>query len=408
MNNNLSNEMALFKYNLIAPLVNGTYTKTDTSISAYCIRMSKNTYTLPDGTVRQFSHETFKWWLRKYRESGFDGLITSQRSDKGKSRVLSSEVRSLIVEKKKENFRKTATSIYNELIDEGVISSTEVSLATVIRYVGRIRSTLNIVSGEDMRAFEMKNANDLWQIDTTHGPHITIDNVKYKTYLVAIIDDASRLIVGYGFYLADNAVNVQLTLKDAIMKYGVPKRLYADNGSPYRNTQLSLICAHLGISLVHAQAYHGNSKGKIERTFKTIKEGWMYNLDYSQFHSLEELQKSLAVFINNKNNTAHSITKKIPIERFLEDSEYITRKSEKAIRHAFLHTIERRVGNDALVRINTESYETDQSHIGKRVVIKYEPDMSHVYIYENDSFKEIFKVNKIENSHIRRKEPLFS
>ena len=134
----------------------------------------------------------------------------------------------------------------------------------------------------------------------------------------------------------------------------------------------------------------------------------MYNLDYSQFHSLEELQKSLAVFINNKNNTAHSITKKIPIERFLEDSEYITRKSEKAIRHAFLHTIERRVGNDALVRINTESYETDQSHIGKRVVIKYEPDMSHVYIYENDSFKEIFKVNKIENSHIRRKEPLFS
>lgn len=51
-----------------------------------------------------------------------------------------------------------------------------------------------------------------------------------------IIDDHSRMIVGYGFFLEDNAVNVQTVLKRAIAKYGVPKRLYADNGKPYKRT----------------------------------------------------------------------------------------------------------------------------------------------------------------------------
>ena len=406
MKTDLDHEMALFKYNLIAPLVNGTYT--ETSIRAYCVNVTSKPYVLHDRSIRHFSHETIRWWLRRYKDFGFDGLYSKPRSDNGKLRSLSSDIQKVIIEKKKENHRKTATSIYNELISEGYISSDEVSLSTVIRFVGKIKNSLNICSGEDMRAFEMKYANDLWQIDTSHGPFIIIDGKKYKTYLIAIIDDASRMIVGYGFYLADNAVNVQLTLKEAILKYGVPKRLYADNGAPYKNVQLSLICANLGISLLHAKIYHGNQKGKIERTFKTIKEGWMYNINYDDFSSTEMLDKSLASFINIKNNTVHAITKKTPLDRFLEDADKIVRKDERIINNAFMHTVERKVGNDALIRLNGECYESSQSYIGKRVVLRYVPDMHHVYIQDGDSLKEIFKVNRVENSQIKRKAPLFS
>lgn len=407
MKTDLEHEMALFKYNLIAPLINGTYT--ETSIKAYCVNVSMKTYILPDGSIKRFSHETIRWWFRRYKDMGFNGLYSKPRADNGKLRALSSEIQQIIIEKKKENFRKTATSIYNELIDEGLISSSEVSLSTVIRFVGKIKNKLNVVSGEDMRAFEMRYANDLWQIDTSHGPIISIDGKKYKTYLIAIIDDASRLIVGYGFYLADNAVNVQLTLKEAILKYGIPKRLYADNGAPYKNVQLSLICANLGISLLHAKAYHGNQKGKIERTFKTIKEGWMFNINYDDFHSLETLEKSLAFFINQKNNTIHSILKKTPVDRFLEDADKLVRKDDRIISQAFMHTVERKVGNDALVRINGESYETSQDHIGKRVIIRYIPDMKHIYLQSSDgTLKEIYRVNRVENSQIKRQAPLFS
>lgn len=407
MKSDIENEMALFRYNLIAPLINGTYR--DRSIAAYCHRVALETYTLPEGSTRTYSFETIRWWLRKYKEEGFDGLYTGTRNDKGKMRSLSSEVQQVIVNKKTENFRKTATSIYDELIKEGYITRDEASLSSVIRFVAKIKGKLNIANGEDMRAFEMKYANDMWQIDTSHGPFIKIDGQKCQTYLIAVIDDASRLIVGYGFYLADNAVNVQTTLKEAMLRYGIPKKIYADNGGPYRNVQLELICARLGVSLLHAKAYHGNQKGKIERTFKSVKEGWMYNINYDDFNSVEALNRSLAVFISNKNNTRHSVTKKIPLERFLKDKDHITRKHERILSVAFLHGCERKVGNSALIKLNGECYETSQEYIGKRIEVRYEPDMSHVYIFEkNKLVKELFKVNRVDNSRIKRNEPLFS
>ena len=52
--------------------------------------------------------------------------------------------------------------------------------------------------------------------DTSHGPIITIDGIKVQTYLVQLIDDASRLIVGYHFFLNDTALNFQHVLKQAI------------------------------------------------------------------------------------------------------------------------------------------------------------------------------------------------
>lgn len=407
MKTDIEHEMALFRYHLIAPLINGSYK--DRSIAAFCQRIAEETYRLPDGTTKQYSYETFRWWYRKYLSDGFEGLYTSGRNDKGKMRSLSPEVQQVIVNKKTENFRKTATSIYNELIEEGYITKDETSLSSVLRFVGKLKGKLNISNGEDMHAFEMEHANDLWQIDTSHGPFIKIDGKSFKTYLIAIIDDASRLIVGYGFYLADNAINVQLTLKEAMLRYGIPRRIYADNGSPYKNMQLSLICARLGVTLIHAKVYHGNQKGKIERTFKSIKEGWMYNINYDDFNSTTSLNRSLAIFITHKNNTIHSVTKKIPLNSFLQDKNYITRKSERILHDAFMHSCERKVGNDAIVRINGESFETSQEYIGKRIELRYEPDMSHVYIFEkNKLIKEIFKVNRKDNAHIKRNAPLFS
>ena len=49
--------------------------------------------------------------------------------------------------------------------------------------------------------------------------------------------------------------------KQALMRRGIPKRLYVDNGALYRSTQLSLVCAKLGITLIHARPYLPQGKG---------------------------------------------------------------------------------------------------------------------------------------------------
>lgn len=61
------------------------------------------------------------------------------------------------------------------------------------------------------------------------GGYIKEEGKLRRTYLIYVIDDHSRLIVGARFFFNDNAYNFQLVLKDAIARYGLCKKLYLDN-----------------------------------------------------------------------------------------------------------------------------------------------------------------------------------
>lgn len=50
-----------------------------------------------------------------------------------------------------------------------------------------------------------------------------------------IIDDHSKLLVGGELFYNDNAYNFQKVLKNAIATYGIPDKLYVDNGCSYSN-----------------------------------------------------------------------------------------------------------------------------------------------------------------------------
>lgn len=171
------------------------------------------------------------------------------------------------------------------------------------------------------------------------------------------IDDASRKILCADFYFNDNALNMQSTFKAAITKFGKPKRLYVDNGGSYKNLQLELICASIGTVLINTKAYDPQAKGKVERTFRTIKDGWMYGLDWSKFKDLPSLQSSLNEFINMFNNKVHSALKTTPNERFFKDKEYIKPLPIEIVKRHFMHTVTRRVRNDSIVKIETLAYE---------------------------------------------------
>ena len=67
-----------------------------------------------------------------------------------------------------------------------------------------------------------------------------------------IIDDHSRLLVGGELFYNDNACNFQKVLKSAIATYGIPDKLYVDNGCSYSNEQLSMICVSLGVLLLQS------------------------------------------------------------------------------------------------------------------------------------------------------------
>jgi transposase InsO family protein len=65
-----------------------------------------------------------------------------------------------------------------------------------------------------------------------------------KTYLVSLIDDASRLVVHGTFCLGETALDIEGVLKQALLKRGVPTRIVVDNGAAYRALLARRLDAH--------------------------------------------------------------------------------------------------------------------------------------------------------------------
>jgi len=161
---------------------------------------------------------------------GIDALSQKRRRDLSIPRALTKDSISKIHEIKENYPYITGKLVYQKLIEQGFIKSSQTSLATVLRYIRENNLKQKQLVGTVRKAFEMEFANDCWQSDTSHGPVIKVNGQKKQTYLITFIDDASRLILHGEFFFNDNAVNMQTVFRKAISRYGVPKRIFVDNG----------------------------------------------------------------------------------------------------------------------------------------------------------------------------------
>lgn len=222
------NDIALFRFAIIAPLINNTYE--EKFKEDFFRKAALKKYISPKGKEVVLTAGNIKRWYIAYNKYGFEALKPKTRIDVGTSRKIPTICIDKIAEIKEKYPHITGKAIYKKLIEDGDILAKNVSLASLYRFLNA--NSFHTHNVTERKAFEMEFANDCWQGDTSHGPLINIDGKKVQTYLIQLIDDASRLIVGYKFFLNDNAINFQSVLKQAIKTYGVPKKLFVDN----RNT----------------------------------------------------------------------------------------------------------------------------------------------------------------------------
>lgn len=372
------NEMALFRFSIIAPLVNGTHNCS--SINEYAKLASKKKYEF-HGEWNVYSKSTIKRWYYNYLKYGYEGLITPTRTDYREPRALGEDAMKEIQRLVTGYPRMTATAIYSQLIRSGVIRQQDVSLKTVQRYVRTLKAAMP-QSENERRRFSCAAPNDMWQSDTSVGPYILVDGKKYRTYLIMFIDDYSRLITGYGFYLNDNAINMQLTFKRAISVYGVPKILYVDNGGPYINQQTKIICARLGVMHRNTRPYDPESKGKIERCFRTIKSQWMNAENWNNFRSIADVENSFSKYVIRYNNTIHGSTGKSPNDAFHE-YESIKRISRDKLDEMFRHELKRTADATSCISIDRRLYEVPRECIGVECTYTFNPQNLKVVYYGN-------------------------
>lgn len=395
-------EVAQFRFALIAPVIQGLFP--DTSATAYYKRVTASPLTLPDGSTVSYSYKTLEKWKSQYKLGGLDALMPNTRCDKGLSRALNEEAIAEIYRIKLEHPRMNATQIYEHLVRESFIPA-NVSVDSVQRFIRRndLKSARN-PNLRDRKAYEEDEFGKIWQADTCYLPYITEDGKSRRVYCIMIIDDHSRLLVGGGLFYHDNACNFQKVLKNAIATYGIPDKLYVDNGCSYSNEQLSMICVSLGILLLHTRVRDGASKGKVERHFRTLKERWLYTLDIAAISSLAQFNGLLRDYIRSYNTTFHRGINGVPLNRY-EASKAHPRKPESRqwLDDCFYNRITRKVRKDSTVTIDGVCYDVPMQFISAKVDIRFQPDdMTSAFILFDDQKFPIRQTNRNENCHTKR------
>jgi transposase InsO family protein len=291
-------------------------------------KVAEMTFTDESGNPVKFTWRTIQTWWYWYRKNG---LTTPQpRADKGFPRKTNPELLLEAIEKVMPLFRPcddiNIEALYRACIKKGYLHREQIAPNTFRRHVNNFELLKGFDELKDgavkkaRLAFAKAHANELWQVDTLHGPKLLLDGQKTKTYLICFIDDASRVITHGQFYTQDSTANLIECFRKALFKRGVPRAVYADNGANYSSKEFALTCARIGSLLSHAPVRDGAAKGKIERFFRTVRNQFLVR-DLSSLATFDELNRQFLDWVENDyHQHTHGTIGMKPYDRFALDS----------------------------------------------------------------------------------------
>jgi putative transposase len=114
--------------------------------------------------------------------------------------------------------------------------------------------------------------------------------------------------------------------------YGLPEVVYIDNGKDWISRHIELVALSFNIKLERHEPYHPQSKGKIERLFRTLEEMCIHPLDGSVGSNtrtrpkkvtpklpMEQVRVHIERFIRDYHERVHGSTKQKPRDRWEKD-----------------------------------------------------------------------------------------
>ncbi|MDO9528057.1 MAG: DDE-type integrase/transposase/recombinase [Syntrophales bacterium] len=396
-------DVAVFRYSVIHDFVSGItldHGEKEKLLMEKCDRK----WVIPHSDRTSISRGTIQRWIKLYQESGnnLESLYPSTRNDWGKQRALDEETCLGLVRLRKEMPDVSVPFIVKTMKKRGVIPpNTYLPFITVYRFFHQQNLMRKHTTVEDRRKYEAEMPNDIWQSDVMHGPKLIAGDKRHKTYLIAFIDDHSRLIPYGQFYTSENALSFMHAFEQALLRRGLPRKLYVDNGSAYRSRQLMHTAASLGIALIHARPYKPQGKGKIERFFKTIRSQFLPGFTGK---TLQDINQSFERWLTDEYHCRkHSSTRQSPISRFVDNIECI-RSAPQNLKDHFRKVARRRVNKDRSVILDRIMYEAPVTLIGKQVELLYhEDERESVEIrYKNKTYGMLNQIDINVNCRVKR------
>ena len=254
------------------------------------------------------------------------------------------------------------------------------------------------IKGGATRRFVKSGRNMLWQSDIKYGPYIpTVNGGKKRTYMIAFIDDTTRLVCHAEFYDNQRLPILEDSFRKAVLKFGKPDAVYVDNGKVFVSRWFRVACAKLGIKHLNTKAYSPESKGKIERFNATVEE-FLQEISLDKPKNLEELNRKFRIWLDEGyNNKPHSSIKgSTPMNAYSADPKKVRFATPEECHDAFLWEDTRKVDNTGCCKLNGIEYEAGLEYIGKKVDIRYDPfDMNSVEIWYSGEHRRTAEPLKI-------------
>ncbi|MGH3769679.1 MAG: DDE-type integrase/transposase/recombinase [Acidimicrobiales bacterium] len=318
----------------------------------------------PDGARLRVGRSTLDRWIRLWRAGGFEALVPAARVVACRTPA---EVLAVGEALKREAPARTAAQVAQIMAVSGRGTC---SKRTLQRHFARLGLNTG-PDGSPPRAFgrfEASARNELWTGDALHGPVVA----GRKTYLLAFIDDFSRMLPAYRWTWAEDTVRLSGALRGGVAARGVPKAVLVDRGSAFVDVQFHRACAVLGVRLIHAKPRSPATKGKIERFFRTARSQFLVEVEVRGVDGLAELNTLFSAWVEVVyHRRAHTETGATPLERFTSAAPPVL-PSPALLREAFLWSETRMVTKTAMVSLFGNSFEVDAALIGRRAELVFD------------------------------------
>ena len=383
----ITNEkMAIFWCDLLRPIIFDQIEPE--AVNKYLKEIAQNEVVFPDGQKKKPSLSTLRRKLSKFRQGGFKYLFRQSRSDKGKSRSVSSEIMDKAVSLKKEQPYRSDRTINRILQVQDSIIIPRSTLYRHLKEEGATRIKLGVSKMKVRKRIVKDHTHDLWVGDFEEGPYVMENNDVRPTYLCAFIDHYSRYIVDARYYLRQNLDILIDSWIRALALHGSPRILYVDNAKVYHSHGLKQACYTTNTRLKHRPKDEPETGGLIERFFQTVQSQFESEVRSNKRLPLEELNRKFKAYVSMAyHKDIHTDINKQPEHAYQEGLQQIREVEINEVISAFMQKLPRTVNRTySDIQLNKKYFRVDKKYRGDRVEVRYDI-FSHVEIIEIYSLK---------------------
>jgi len=374
-------EIAVNRYKIIAPILAAVDEQADT---AKLVVLKRETC-----EQNGVSRRTLDRWLSGYDACGFDGLKPVNRTH-SKPGVISEDLIDEAIQLRREVPSRSISQIIEILEMEGRAPVGLIKRTTLqdrLRDKGYTARQMRMYQngGLASRRFQRQERGDMWHSDIKYGPFLNIGGGKKKQiYLVSFLDDATRYVVHGEFYDSLDQTVVEDCFRKAVLKEGLPRRVYFDNGKQYRTKWMERACAILGIKLLYAKPYSPESTGKIERFNRTVDSF----LDEAAVHckKMTDYNRYFKIWLqecyhNRKHGGLNGNTPEIAYKTSKSPLRFVP---QETIASAFMRMERRKVDKSGCISFGGKKYEVSALLAGRMIDVTYDPNDIQTLTVEHD------------------------